>query len=602
MYMEQTEALFKEILKVLEPPQKLQLSEWADEYRIIPAGTSSESGKWRTSRTPYLEKIMNSITDAKVRKVIIMSSAQVGKSEIILNTMGYYMHIDPSSILLVQPTVQTAEEFSKKRIKPTIKNATVLSNLFKGSESSDNILNKTFAGGFLTCVGANSPSGLSSNPIKILLCDEIDRWGQSAGSEGDPLALAEARTTTFPHTHKKVFVSTPTIDKLSRIQKEYLLGSQESWTLPCPACGEYQKIEWSMIHFKAENKKLLDDEILCCCNYCGELNNERTWKKGAGRWNAKNENETIKSFHLNVFVSPWATWKDTVISFLEKKDEPEMLKVWTNTELGEVWLLEGDTVDHNSLISRCEYYGQLVPDEVAVITCGVDVQDNRFELEVVGWGVGKQSYGIEYIVLYGDTSLPENWNRLDEQLKKIYAYGDNKQMGISCVCIDSGGHRTDEVYRFTKIREMRKIYSIKGRGGYGLSSIHSFTKTKKVKNTLFILGVDTIKESIYSRLLIEDELEAGYCHFPSEEQRGYNEKYFEGITGEVRKTKFVKGRAKFEWHKKAGVNNEPLDCRVYATAALEILNPNLELLLQQKNGVRKSKRKKRGTLGKGVEV
>jgi len=584
-----TVALFRKILRRIKPTEDISVAEWADKYRRLPAESSSEPGKWKTSRTPYLRKPMECVSDPKVRKVTLMTSAQVGKSELIINSMGYYVHNDPSSMLLVQPTVDVGRDFSKERIAPTIRDTPVLRSAI-GTEKSRNAKNtitkKFFPGGYIAIVGANSPVGLASRPIKVLFLDEVDRFPESAKKEGDPVTIVEKRTNTYPYNHKIVKVSTPTIDGVSRIQYEYNQGTMSKWELPCPGCGQYHELIWANIkfdHMRNDDGDLVDDkDVLCLCPSCGELNNEIAWKSGGehGRWVDTVEDAVHKSFRLSALASPWREWRAIVKAFLEAKGDSEMLKVWTNTELGEAWLEDGETIEFSELAGRRKPYAAPVPDGVLVLTAGVDVQDDRFELEIVGWGENKVSWGIEYKVIYGNTLLPETWERLDQHLLKTYACEDGGTMQIIRTAVDSGdGDRTDEVYHFCKPRENRGVYAIKGRGGTGISIIHNIAKTKKIKNTLFTIASNAIKAILYTRLAQTDTEKAGYCHFPldtKDMQHGYDEKCFEGLTSEIKVTKMVKGRPKTEWIVKKGVRNEPLDCRVYATAALEILNPTLE--------------------------
>jgi len=604
-----TISLFKKILQRLKPVPDISVAEWADEYRRLPVESSAEPGRWKTSRTPYLQRPMECISDPKVREVVLMTSAQVGKSEVLLNTTGYYVHIDPSSILWVHPTVELGRDFSKERIAPTIRDTPILRSLIgteKSRDAKNTVTKKFYPGGFLAIVGANSPVGLASRPIKVLLADEIDRFPESARKEGDPLYIAEKRTITYPFNHKKVKVSTPTIDGISRIQHEYNRGTMEKWKLPCPTCGEYHELLWAnIVFYRDEETGELDEncEVLCVCPSCGELFNEAAWKSGEGKWVATKKSN-VKSFHLSALASPWRTWAAIVESFLASKGDSEMLKVWTNTELGEVWVEDGESVDFIELYNRRENYDALIPDGALVLTAGVDVQDDRFELEIVGWGVNKASWGIEYKVIYGDTSLPDTWKRLDQHLLKTYRHDDGTVMPITTTCIDSGGHRTTETYRFCKERENRGVWAIKGKGGTGMNIVHTLSKTRKVKNVLFTIAVDNAKAVLFSRLAQTDPEMAGFCHFPidtNDMQRGYDEKYFEGLTSEVKLTRMVKGRPHTEWKLKTGARNEPLDCRVYNIAAIEILNPNFEEVMKRKTAPVKSRRK-RGTVSKGVEV
>jgi phage terminase large subunit GpA-like protein len=471
----------------------------------------------------------------------------------------------------------------------------------RSRDSGNTVLHKTFPGGHITMVGANSPSSLASRPIRILLADEVDRFPASAGAEGDPLTLAEKRTTTF-WNRKKVYVSTPTIKGASRIEAAFLGSSQEEWCLPCPSCGEYQPLTWAQIRF--------EDATMECIK-CGARHGEFEWKAGKGKWVAKANNPRVRGFHLNELASPWKRWTKIIEEFLEaKRGGPEQLKAWVNTTLGETWEEQGDGVESHDLMKRREPYGCEVPNGVLVLTAGVDVQDDRLEVEVVGWGVGKESWGIEYRAIYGDPGQPAVWNQLDEYLSRTWKYADGTAIGIACTCIDSGGHFTQQVYDFCKTREHRRVFAIKGKGGEGVPLVGRATRTNRKRVALFHIGVDTGKELILSRLKVEHEREAGYCHFPRETEKGYDQTYFEGLTSEKRVLRYHKGRPRLEWVKRPGTRNEPLDCRNYATAALEILNPNLEALAKspkrdfykQNAPMTGAPRKRRRILSRGVSI
>lgn len=594
--------LFRDIAKVLAPPPKLSISEWADEYRRLSSEASAEPGRWKTSRAPYQKEIMDSINDTTIETVVVMSSAQVGKSEMLLNIIGYYIDYDPAPILMLQPTLEMAEAFSKDRIAPMIRDTTVLTGKVgdaKSRNSGNTLLHKTFPGGHVTLAGANSPASLASRPIRILLADEVDRYPASAGAEGDPVKLASKRTTTF-WNKKKVYVSTPTEKGVSRIEKEYESSTKEEWCLPCPICGKYQPLTWGQIKF---------EDVTMECRFCKDRFSEFEWKAGRGKWIAYNKDTDgrKRGFHLNALASPWERWEVIISEFLEaKRNGKDTLKVWVNTFLGETWEEDDDSEDdEESLIARRERYECEIPDKVLVLTAGVDVQDDRLEVEVVGWGLGKESWGIGYKIFYGDPAQDVVWNQLDEHLNKTFYYKNGQGLVISCVCIDSGGHYTTEVYKYCKPREHRRIFAVKGVGGYGKPFIGKASRNNRERVALFPLGVDTGKENIISRIKIKFE-GPGYYHFPIDEEKGYNEDFFKGLTSEKRVTKYIKGVPKFEWKVKSGVRNEPLDLRNYATAAFEILNPNLELLKEQnKNGnifVQNSKvvKKKRRVVSKGI--
>lgn len=588
--------LFQKITKILAPPPKLNVSDWADAYRKLSRESSAEPGQWRTSRAEYQRGIMDAINDAQTNTVVVMSSAQVGKTELLLNIIGYYIDYDPSPIMLVQPTLEMAETFSKDRLAPMIRDTKVLDDKvsdIKRKNSNNTMLHKTFPGGHITMVGANSPSSLASRPIRILLADEVDRFPISAGTEGDPLSLAVKRTTTF-WNKKMVYVSTPTNKYSSRIEMEYEDSTMEEWNITCPKCGRLQPYQWSKIKF---------EDVTMECEHCHERFDEYTWKAQPGAWIAKRENQGKRGFHLNEFASPWKRWSEIIEDFKEAKKSTDTLKVWVNTALGESWEEPTDT-DSGSLIKRRERYNANLPDGVLLLTAGVDTQDDRLEIEVVGWGHGKESWGIEYKIFYGDPTQEAVWIQLDEFLKKEFYFRDGKGLNISTTCIDSGGHCTTEVYRFCKSREHRRIFAVKGKGGDGIPFVGRVSRNNRERAALFMLGVDQGKQTLISRLKIEFEGE-GYCHFPINKDLGYDESFFDGITSESRVVKYYKGRPKVAWVKKKGVRNEPLDCRNYATAAMEILNPDFNLLertIEEGVSVYKQTKKKRriGTLSKGI--
>ncbi|MBM7580020.1 phage terminase large subunit family protein [Jeotgalibacillus terrae] len=598
-----SEKLFINLRKdILAPPPDLTVSEWADAFRKLSSESSAEPGQWRTERAPYQKEIMDAFTDPELKKVVVMASAQVGKTEIILNTLGYHIDLDPAPIMLLQPTLDLAKNFSKERIAPMLRDTPVLRNKVsdvKSRDSGNTTLNKSYPGGYIALVGANAASGLASRPIRVLLADEIDRFPVSAGTEGDPLSLAEKRTTTF-YNAKKIFVSTPTVKGVSRIEKEFELSTKEYYHLSCPSCGEYQPLKWEQIDFETVNHR---------CKHCGFLHNEFEWKDQPGKWIAEEGEAPVRGFHLNELLSPWKKWKDIIQDFKDaKKNGPETLKVWTNTSLGETWEETGDQLEEDELMARAEGYAAPVPDGVKYLTAAVDVQDDRFEIEVMGWGFGKESWGIEYHRIYGDLKLPEVWNELDEYLARKWLDGDGNERGIACTCIDSGGHFTSEVYRFTAPRESRRIFAIKGQGernGQYTSLISNYTRTKRERALLIHVGVDEGKNKAMSRLKIEEH-GPGYCHFPKNTaNQGYNEAYYRGLTAERLVTRFKAGNAYQVW-KKVRDRNEPIDLRVYNTAAIEILNPNLnkseKASEQAKNEPKKKKKvkKRRRTLSKGV--
>lgn len=531
-----TENLFIRIFKCLAPPPDLKLSEWADKYRRLSAEASAEPGKWKTSKAPYQKEIMDAITDISIKKVVVMSAAQVGKTDaMILNPIGYYIHYEPSPIMVLQPTIQMAETFSKDRLSPMIRDTPVIAERIndKTRNSGNTILQKIFPGGHVTMVGANSPSSLASRPIRVLLADEIDRYPTTAGNEGDPLLLAAKRLTTF-WNRKEVNVSTPTIKGTSRIELEYENSSKGEWNAPCPACGKLQPLKWANVIFDKEDLS----EIRYVCEYCGVISNETEWKEHFkdGCFIHEYPEREVKGFHLNTLASTLATWREVVEKFIVANDEKkkgniELLKVWTNTEMGETWEEDGEQIEDDVLYKRREKYNCEVPEEVLYLTAGVDTQDDRFEVEVVGWGPDYESWGIKYAVIFGDLKMEQVWNELDIFLQQTFTRADGTIMKIICVCMDSGGHFTNQVYKFCKERFNRRVFAIKGSNDSTAAYIQKPTKNNREQAYLFTLGVDTGKSLLLQRLRVEEE-GPGYCHFPKEESKGYNEAYFVSLTSE----------------------------------------------------------------------
>ncbi|MCL2356628.1 MAG: phage terminase large subunit family protein [Defluviitaleaceae bacterium] len=574
-----THDLFRRIFAIIKPPPNMTLSEWADKFRYLSKKTSAEPGKWKTSKAPYQREIMDAISDINTQKVIVMSAAQIGKTDgFILNTCGYYMDYDPCPIMILQPNAQPmAESFSKDRLTPMLRDTPRLRGKVnsKTRNSGNTILHKEFPGGYIVIVGANSPAGLSSRPIRLLLADEVDRYPPTAGKEGDPLLLASKRLTTF-WNKREVYISTPTIKGASRIEVEYENSTQEVWHVPCPACGIYQPLVWAQVEFDRENisERM---EVFYKCEKCEVARTETEWKElfTEGKFVATYPKKPVRGFHLNALASLFVEWRDIVIKFIEaneekKKGNIEPLKVWTNTEMGQTWEEPGSDLDWEVFYNRREKYNCEIPGDVMILTAGIDTQDDRFEVEVVGWGAEKESWGIQYAVIRGDLKQAQVWKDLDAFLSQTFTREDGAKMHIARACIDAQGHFFNEVCAYCKTRVARGIYPIRGVGGFDKPYIPRPSTNNRVKVPLFNLGVDTGKALLYQSLGVEEE-GANYCHFPKERDRGYGKDYFRGLTAERMVLTYKRGKSFYIWKLKEGQRrNEPLDTRNYAQAALEI--------------------------------
>ena len=551
-----------------KPPPKLTVSEWADEYRRLSQESSALPGRWRTSVVEYFREPMDCVGDPRVDVVVVKACAQVGKSEFLNNTIGYVIDCDPSPILMVQPTIEAAEDYSKDRIAPMIRDTPVLKAKVaddKSKTSGNTIKNKKFPGGYLVMIGANSPSGLASRPIRGVFADEIDRAPVSAGEEGDPINLAIKRTTTY-WNRIVLLVSTPTNKGASRIDAAYDEGDQRQHHARCHECDEYQVLKWSNVRWDED-----PDNPYYVCEHCGccWTDPQRIANVRRGKWVAQKPFAGIASFHITGLMSPFATMRDGVKEFLNAKEDPARLKVWVNTYLGETWEEKGKQVDSHELYKRREEYASRIPEGVTLLTMGVDVQDDRIEAEIIGWGDGYESWAIDKTVIYGDLSTRAPWIELDEYRKQVWEHPIFGQISVRRTAVDSGGHYTTAVYDYVRGKQP-EVFAIKGVSGWGKPIIGKPTKSNIGKIPLVPVGVDTAKETVFTRLFAE-EGEAGYCHFPME----YDHEHFNQLTAEKLVTRYHKGYKRQEYIK-TRARNEALDLRVYATAALELAAVDLD--------------------------
>jgi phage terminase large subunit GpA-like protein len=538
---------------------------------MLSAESSAEPGRWNTDRAPYQRGIMDALTDPTIREVWVMKSAQVGWTEILNNLVGYHVHQDPSPILLVQPTLEMAEAYSKDRLAPMVRDTPALRERISDARTRDSgntLLHKVFPGGHVTLAGANSPSGLASRPIRVALFDEIDRYPITAGTEGSPINLARKRTTTF-WNRRIAGGSTPTVKGASQIEARFEASDQRYLMVPCPHCDEEQRLVWAQVQWTERDPATAK----YCCQHCGAL-----WSDGermqavhrAGtenRWKAVKPFNGIAGFHINEIYSPFVRLSEMVQNFLEAKKLPETLQTFVNTSLAETWEETGSTVEPGSLLERRESYGpEQIPAGVALLTAGVDVQNDRVEIQLNGWGAEEENWIIEQHVIRGDPDGAALWQEVDEYLLRQFTTEDGRRLLIDAACIDSGGLSTQTVYNFVVSRKRRRVWAIKGMAGTGkLAWPKKASKTPKSRAMVFILGVDTIKSTLYGRLAKIADPGSGYIHLP----QSADEDFCKQLTSEKAVTKHVRGRASIVWLPRAsGIAQEAQDCWVYAYAAM----------------------------------
>lgn len=588
----------------MTPPDDLTVSQWAEAKRRLSAESAAEPGPWRTERTPYLREPMDAFTDPKVRHIVMVAASQVGKSEFLNNCIGYIIDEDPGSILFIHPTTIDAQEYSKLRIAPMLRDSPALRQKIaapKSRDSHNTILQKAYPGGILTMCGSTEAHALASKPIRYVFGDERDRWATSAGNEGDPWDLAMARQTTF-YNAKAVEVSTTTIKNASAIEAAYYTGTMERWNSKCPHCGEYHEIRWSDIRFEydeiivSHKKTYKVKKVYYTCPGCGCISTEAEMKRAPAKWIAENPEaygQGTRSFWLNAFVSQWASWESIVLKYLNALGSTKKMQVVFNTCFGEPWEDRGDIEDEDSLLARREDYGKdkngepvELPPGVLVLTAGVDTQDDRMEYEIVGHGFFGETWGIEKGIVMGRPDDDATWNKLDEVVfDRVMRFENGVGLRVSMSFVDEGGHFTQSVRAQCNARISKKVFCIKGMPGQDKPYISPPKKQKIFVNQIAVgtcwqyqLGVDSGKEIIMDNLRVQTPGQK-YCHFPKRDD--YGSAYFAGLLSET-KVYDPNKKQPWSWKKIPGhERNEPLDCRNYALAAFKALPKNLDEIDRQ---------------------
>lgn len=572
-------------LNGLMPDPVMTVSEWADSYRKLPE-TNAEPGQFKTSRTPYVKEIIDklSVTD-KAQKIIWKKSSQVAATESGNNWLGYTMHISPSAMLYIMPTDTQMKLTSKTRIQKMIDATPVLREKIKSSRSRDSgntMMTKEFMGGFVNMTGANSPVGLSSLPVQKVYCDEVDRYPADVCGEGDVISLAETRTSTFGDRRKMFITSTPTKKGESIIDKEFEKTGQRHWHVPCPHCGSYQKLVFEQLRYvKGDYLNSTKYE----CAHCKEQIQERFKTKMllSGYWKPdfpEREDGITFGYHINALYSPygWYSWAKMAQEYEEALDDLPKYIAWMNTKKGECHETEGDSPEWEAIYNKREKYNLNIPNnQVIFITAGVDIQKDRIEVEIVGWGKGKQSWSIDYRVILGNTESASNevWTELGKIVSETWTREDGAVLPLHLMAVDSGNN-TMVVYEFCRKFPVSRVIPIKGRDNMAMmvappKAVDTAKSGKKIDGVkVWNVGVSLIKTELYGWLKLQhidnEEYPNGYCHFPM-----YDETHFKSLTAErIEYVKNKKGYTAPSWVKHYE-RNERLDCRVYARAAANVI-------------------------------
>lgn len=576
----------KTLAKYLKAEYPLSPVEWANRNLVLP-DTSTEPGRYRTSRTPYVEEILSRMApDDPAEIVVFMKGSQVGATTVMLAQLGWCVTENPAPIMFINPTIQLAQRTAKQKINPLIRDTPVLKDVFgdPASKTGENsMLEKKYPGGTFLLTGSNSGPSLRSMNAKFIFGDEIDEFTEDVADQGDPLGIIFSRAKSYGRKRKIVLASTPKIKDASHIERWFNAGDRRYFHVPCPHCGHMDHLKWANVKFDKDN---VDDTHMVCEECGGRIDEHHKTKMLAnGEWRAtaQTTQKGLYSYHLNSLYSPlgWYSWADMVQEFLQaKKQGKEALKAWINLQLGETFEDQTVKVDENKLLARRVPYPADLPEQVYFLTCGVDTQDDRLEATVLGWGKDENCYIIDHKVCWGDPDSVTPWTELDGIINSIYKKASGKGYRIRCTFVDSGGHKTQSVYDQCKLR--KNVWAIKGMGGESRPVVaRSTSKNRRESEELLIVGIDQIKSLLYSRLAMNDTTAYGYVHIPLRPR--IDESYIKSLVSEKQVARRIKGRIKYEWiptHKR----NEGLDCWVYGYGAMVWSNPDWEAFEKVETG------------------
>lgn len=569
--------LLSTVVEALRPEPILLVSEWADRFRILPP-SSAEPGQWRTDRAPHTREVMDALSVHRVDvcEVVLMWATQLAKSEVLNNWIGYIIDIAPSPILVVQPTEKTAQKYMRSRIRPMIESCPRLKRAIAAARKNggaDNLDTKDFPGGELTMAGGNAPAGIASMPKRFVGFDEVGRFPPSAGDEGDVMTIARRRTATYARS--KVFAaSSPGIAGQCQIEARYLQGDRRKRFVPCPHCGHFQHLRLGK-RDGTGGLVWLDgrpDDVKYQCEACGCLidHGEKTAMLLLGEWRPTCEAQVpgLQSYQLSSLYSPWMSWSKLVAEFLACGNDPAKLKVFVNTLLGETWADEqGGGVSVDAIYARREMYAADVPGPVQVLTAGVDIQDDRIEVSIWGWGYAEEAWAVAHAVLDGSPESPEVWEHLDLYLRSRWLREDGRTLLVQAVAVDTG-YKPQPVYTFCRDRFKRRVWAVKGMSGQGdLWPKRPPKKLKKSDVRLYGIRHDAAKEALWARLRSQPG-GPGTVHLPA--AMWCTQDWCRQLTTERPKWTVNKrtGQSRRQWVKAEGKRNEAWDCFVYAYAAL----------------------------------
>jgi phage terminase large subunit GpA-like protein len=564
----------------LMPDPNMPVDQWSDAYMVIPKDSgANEYGKYRTSRTPHARMVMQALSDHHpCKRVALMGASQMLKTQVGLNWFSASVHQSPANFLWILPTGKLAKRTST-RISKTIAAVPELAERVAAPRSRDSVNTldtKEYIGGSLFIVTAGAAANLSEVPARRVLFDEVDRAEANVNGEGDPVALAEARQTTFERNRKAYYPSSPTITGESIIEKLYLRGTQHEALADCVHCGHAQPLAFERLILSDDGQNAMYP-----CSECGaymvETDKSKMFARGAWSEGVAGDGETVSFTISGMFLPygwlPWIALKreyDKAKAKLEEGSEESMIAFY-NTRLARCWERQKEQTKYDELMARAEDYklGQ-VPAGGLMLTAAIDTQNDRLELKVVAWGEGMECWIVDYQIISGSPAEDATWERADELLKTRYRHAGGEMMVISAAFVDSGGAHTQDVYNFSYTRKRRSVFAIKGASRpdrpilSAKPTIVDITwrgKTERQGAQLWFIGTDTAKDYLASRW--KKASGPGAVHFSQD----LREDYYKQLTAEYRSHVYKRGRKVSIWEKKQADRNEALDLMVYNLAA-----------------------------------
>lgn len=571
------------IKEVLKPRPHIAGSDWANQHRVLSAETATEAGAYDWKRAPYQKEILDVCCDRTTQKVVLMTAARVGKTTILENVTGYYMALDPAPIMWLLPDLGEAEKFSTTNIDPMIRDTKVLRELVKDKRVRDSgnlKLTKRYRGGHISFVGAQSANALHGKTIRVLIADEVDRFPFSAGKDGDPLQLAMVRTTTFQNRRKIILSSTPVYKDLSHIEAEFLKSDQRYMYLPCPHCNHHQHLKWANLNYADDP----ENPTYVCENCSAAIEEKYKFSMMLkGHWVPHNPSSTTAGFHLNTLYSVHMSWKELAQEWQEAKGNRFKLQVFINSRLGETWDESGDRVTHHQLANRLEVYNAEVPTKddhcngVGILSAGVDIQKNRIEVGIWGYGANDETWLIDTVIFEGDTGTNEVWDACGKfLLTKTYKNKYNHPIGIRVIVVDSG-YNTERAYRFVEsLRKAdsarRHIIATKGNDSFPRIISDRPNQSKQYGSSFYTIGTNLTKDHV-SNMLNNSPDSQSYVHLPlSLPHDGVGERFLDKeilqqLTAEKVILTYKAGKPRREW-RKIRDRNEQWDMFIMSYAGL----------------------------------